>query len=230
MTRTAILLHNMHPEAKGWEENMWGIPAEDKLGRIPKALSLLRQFEAEALFFGGGGMLHPKTSEDVAEKLFSYIKNRWNRLKEFSEFQGQNLEHLYERFMRVSDLSLRSSSTREEVASAFLRCEQRGFSQLILVSSPSHSPRCLRDADGLRLGHPSWRSIMVIASSSDVYYQGSDAQKVVILEHPHQDEPAPELGALHNFACFIISRFLGENAEGRRRILKACESLELTES
>lgn len=225
--RTAILLHNLHPEAAGWDRIMWGIPSQNKMGRIPKALSLFHRFEAELLLFGGGGMRHPLNGEDLAGELASYMENCWNNYEEFSEFQGCHLGNLHKRFLAALDLSLRSSTTREEVAGALSICEKRGIDHLILVSSPSHSPRCLRDADGLRLENPAWQHITVMAISSDVYFDGGSADKTVILEQPYRTDSPTELHGFHRFALFITQRFLGETAEGKRRILAACESLEL---
>lgn len=225
--RTAILLHNLHPLAKEWHNDMWGNPSEKKLGRVPKALGLLRQFEAELLIIGGASIEHPETGMNLAEHLARYIERRWDELVLFEEFAGWHLTNLNDRFASARDVSLCANNTREEIAGALAMCAGRGISQLILVSSPSHTPRCLRDADSLRLENPAWRKINVLAASSDAYYEGSSPDQTVIIERPHRGDSPEELYGLHRFAHFMMKRFMGETIEGKRKIVAACESLDL---
>ena len=224
--RTAILLHNLHPLAKEWNNDMWGDPSAKKLGRIPKALALLRQFEAELLIMGGASIEHPESGMNLAEHLARYIERRWDELSLFEEFAGWHLTNLNDRFASARDVSLSANNTREEIAGALGMCAVRGINQLVLVSSPSHTPRCLRDADSLRLENPAWRRIDVLAASSDAYYAGGDADQTVIIERPHRGDSPEELHALHQFAHFMMKRFMGETIEGKRKIVDACHSID----
>ena len=52
--KTAILIHGRHLQTNGWEDIMWGDPANGRLGQIPKALELVNDMQADLIYWGTG--------------------------------------------------------------------------------------------------------------------------------------------------------------------------------
>lgn len=193
--KTGILVHGYNLNAERWESVAWGEPP-DRAGRVPMGVFVALCEQAEVMVFGSGasrkdGLLESETTARL-------LRERFDELAGFSIFE----KHLPE--TRKPDAALRykqciecilhldtvSRNTREEIAHAGRVFLDRGVERVILVSSPTHLPRCLRDACTIfeedrelaRLRH----SLYAVPSATG--YVGYTAADVAIFEPPHRPD------------------------------------------
>lgn len=115
---------------------------------------------------------------------FHFIK----RFDYFSRFTDIELDNLKKSIELLSTTENSSYNTMSELEACLTCFEKEEIDILVLVSSPTHAPRCLRDccnilskrkAQGL-----SW-SPTVMMCPSDTCYDSFSTEDVVIFEPPH---------------------------------------------
>ncbi len=193
--KTGILVHGFNLNAERWESVAWGEPP-DQAGRVPMGVFVALSEQADVMVFGSGASTRDGLLE--SEATARLMRDRFDELAGFSIFES------YLPVMKKSDTSCRyrqriesilhldtvSRNTREEIAHAGRIFVDQGVERVILVSSPTHLPRCLRDActiyevDGelSRLRHG------LYAAPSVTGYAGHTAADVVIFEPPHRPD------------------------------------------
>ena len=142
-----VVVHGYHCSALHWEEVVWGDQASQKLGRLPHAALLAWEGRDELVaFICGTGSSRDASGRLEADALVDLLFARLSQLREFDCFEHVDLDHL-ERLLRrtvVADTS--SFNTEQECTAALSRLQRDGVRRAVLVSSPTHAPRCLRDA------------------------------------------------------------------------------------
>eukprot|EP00752_Nemacystus_decipiens_P008617 g7696.t1 len=134
---------------------MWGNEEQQQLGRLPHGARLAWEENACVVVLGTGA----SERDGVVEGRYAleYLKSNWDRLREFGEaFSGVDIDEMRRVVQPVLVAEVRSQNTREELLEAGRIFRKENCDRIILVSSPTHLPRCLRDACSLWLDpqHP----------------------------------------------------------------------------
>jgi hypothetical protein len=199
-----VLVHGPHLQAEGWLELAWGIPPLH-MGRIPKAIQVLWKRRASremgALYFGTGASERDGVKE--AECMFNLLLERKAQLNQFDalrSFGGLDISYLPDgpvlyvgNQARAIIVDTVPQNTREEILSAADHFLQIGVDEMVLVSSATHMPRCLRDAlaalnDPVHEGKYRRLAQNLYAAPADTCYAGADFESTVIFEAPHRGD------------------------------------------
>ncbi|MDE2846840.1 MAG: YdcF family protein [Gemmatimonadota bacterium] len=199
--KTGILVHGYNLHAGQWEDVTWGAPPE-RIGRVPMGVLVALSEQADVMVFGSGasdkdGMLE---SEATARLLWE----RFDELAGFAVFKGWETEltrtpaasRFRQRIESILHLDRASKNTRDEIAYAGRVFVDRDVERVILVSSPTHLPRCLRDACAIygEDGDMSGLLRELYAAPSVTGYPRYTADDVAIFEPPHRpDRPGADL-------------------------------------
>lgn len=192
--KTGILIHGYNLHAGQWEDVAWGVPPE-RIGRVPMGVLVALREQADVMVFGSGasekdGMLE---SEATARLLWE----RFDELAEFSvfvdwktELTGPSAAGLRQRIESILYLDRESKNTRDEIGHAGRVFIDRGVERVILVSSPTHLPRCLRDACVIYGEEWGGSGLLrdLYAAPSVTGYPGYTADDVAIFEPPHRPD------------------------------------------
>lgn len=192
--RTGVLVHGCHCGAAEWERVVYGDPAAGLLGRIPTALLAAAQCDATTLIFGTGASTHENGLAE-AEATLALARERCPLLsRDFPDhFAHVDLERLG-RLLERAIADTRSSSTTTELREAAARFRRLGCTRLLLVSSPTHLPRVLRDAPSALQAEGLWPlppGGLLMGVPSDTAYAGAGdvAADVAVVEPPHLPRP-----------------------------------------
>ena len=199
--KTGILVHGYNLHAGQWEDVTWGAPPE-RIGRVPMGVLVALSEQADVMVFGSGasekdGMLE---SEATARLLWE----RFGELAGFAVFKGWENEltrptgadRFRQRIESILHLDRASKNTRDEIAHAGRVFVDRNVERVVLVSSPTHLPRCLRDACAIygEDGDLSGLLRELYAAPSVTGYPGYTADDVAIFEPPHRpDRPGADM-------------------------------------
>lgn len=193
--RTGILVHGYNLHADRWASVAWGEP-RDRVGRVPMGVFVALCEQADVMVFGSGASR--KNGRMESEETERLLWERFDELADFSIFENyppgvKNPDAICryrDKIKSILRLDTASQNTREEIVHAGRVFVDSGVERIILVSSPTHLPRCLRDActifeaDGAlsRLRHG------LLAAPSVTGYAGHTAADVVIFEPPHRPD------------------------------------------
>eukprot|EP00903_Cladosiphon_okamuranus_P010536 g9966.t1 len=150
--RTGVLIHGCHLGAKGWRSVMWGNEEKQQLGRLPHGARLAWEENACVVVLGTGA----SELDGVVEGRYAleYLKRNWGRLREFDKaFAGVDLDEMSNAVEPLLVAEVRSQNTWQELKEAGRIFRKEKCDRVILVSSPTHLPRCLRDACSLWLDY-----------------------------------------------------------------------------
>ena len=221
--KMGILVHGCHLQADGWEHIVWGVPPA-QLGRIPHAALLAweeRQTLAAVCF--GTGASQTARGELEGDYTLRMLFERLPRLSEFDAFAKVPLDKLEQLLRRTASAETVSKNTVEEVREGLQRFADAGCRRAVLVSSPTHLPRCLACACTVEEEHPGLFTGSVWASPSDTSYKDSSAGDVVVVEPPHRGDRDKELDALPFHA--MVKRSYRVQGEQRVAFLQRFEAL-----
>ncbi|CAN0347888.1 unnamed protein product [Ascophyllum nodosum] len=231
--RTGVLIHGCHLEAKGWRSIMWGDEEHQRIGRLPHGARLAWQERAVLVVIGSGASEKAGVSE--ARFALGYLTSNWEELGKFKRAFGEiNLEKMRAAVEPALVAEVRSKNTRQELVEAGRLFRKERCDRVILVSSPTHLPRCLRDACSLWLEpHSSslndkegddeddwrqrWRPV-VLASPSDTSFVDFGPNDVAIVEPPHR----PAGGFLETVAL-SSARMLDQSTQDAAKIAEDVE-------
>lgn len=223
---TGILVHGCHLEADGWEAIVWGDPARNLLGRLPHA-ALLAWEERHSLrrVVCGTGASQAADGRTEAEVTIDLLWSRFDRLAEFDAFRSVDLAALCRLLRAVVRAETRSQNTAEEVTSALGAFRSEGVRKAILVSSPTHLPRCLACAGRVAEENPGLYDGAVWASPSGTGYQNSQAADLVVVEPPHRGDRDRTLDALPQLHALVRRSFAIGAPQDRARFLVRLDAL-----
>lgn len=184
--KTAILVHGCHLDADNWEHIIWGEVSSQRLGRVPHAILLAVKEDASLVVFGTGGSQRGGLKE--GDFTLRYMRRNLPRMYTFDKFRNAGLDvpSLAVRMEEISVCETDSRNTVEELTQAFRLFARAAIRRVILVSSGTHLPRCLRDALVVmeRLNfHPT-----LMASPCDTCYEGCGPGDVVVIEPGHRGD------------------------------------------
>ena len=218
-----ILVHGCHLQADEWEHIVWGQPP-DQLGRLPHA-ALLAWEERKALAcvcFGTGAS---QTDDGVLEgdHTLALLLERLPRLAEFDAFEGVDLKELEVLLRRSCVAETASQNTVEEVRAGLTLFASKGCRRAVLVSSPTHLPRCLACACQVEEREPNLFGGSVWASPCDTSYAGFSGADVVVVEPPHRGDRDKALDDLPFHS--MVRRSYKVEGERRSQFLKEFDAL-----
>lgn len=218
-----ILVHGCHLEADGWEHIVWGEPPH-QLGRLPHA-ALLAWEERHSLkcVTIGTGASHTAAGEAEGEYMLRVLLERMHTLPEFHAFRGIPIARLEDLLRNVASAETKSQNTTEEVSEGLMRLAQAGCKRAVLVSSPTHLPRCLACACVVEEREPGLFCGSVWASPCDTSYASASASDVVVVEPPHRGDRDKGLDDLpfHD----MVKRSYKVPASKKRDFLKRFDAL-----
>jgi len=184
--KCGILVHGCHLEAFDWRGIMWGNPP-DELGRIPRAVIVALQEKASLMLFGTGAS--QRNGKPEGEFTRDYMLENFFKLDRFAGFTGIDLGQVRARIEAIALADCTSRNTREEMEAAGRIFIEKGIDRVVLVSSPTHISRCIRDALTV-FQEPAFRKLKdnLFATASDTSYLGGRAEDVAIFEPPHRGD------------------------------------------
>lgn len=193
--KTGILVHGYNLHAGQWEDVTWGTPPE-RIGRVPMGVLVAQSEQADVMVFGSGASEKDGLLE--SEAATRLLWERFDELAGFAVFKGWETEltrppaasRFRQRIESILHLDRTSKNTRDEIAHAGRVFIDRDVERVILVSSPTHLPRCLRDACAIygEDGDLSGLLRELYAAPSITGYPGYTAEDVAIFEPPHRPD------------------------------------------
>jgi len=201
---TGIIVHGCHLHTDGWERIVFGDPSTQELGRVSQAALLMLEEDPVCVVFGTGGS--EKDGKREGDFTRDYLLENFQRLALFNVFAGIDLGRL-ERLMRERSVAETTSrNTVEELERGADILREHRIERLILVSSPTHLPRCLRDAcvvyGTARSERFPWAARLLVCPSG-TSYTGAKPEDVAVVEPPHRGDrdrnlDRPMLGGIIN--------------------------------
>lgn len=204
--KTGVLVHGCNLLIENWRHVAWGDPP-DRLGRIPQGIMVAAEHDAEAIVFGTGASSKTfrlgdsdKTGKELLEADYSleYLITHFASLAKFEPIvkripqlaDANEIEQFKEKILQRVVIDNESQNTVEEIRHAGRIFVERGIERVILVSSPSHVVRCLRDAAAIYQNDPQFGSLAneIYACPSTTCYEGTTAGDVVVIEPPHRPD------------------------------------------
>ena len=196
--KTGALVHVYHLETVGWEDLMWGVPDEDRLGSLPMLVWLLLTEPADTpittVTIGCGPSVKAGLSESEYSKKF--LLDRFDRLSEFprlapllKQLSHQERMALRERLKAIMPME-EIRGTIEEVAAAARMFSETKADRDIQIAAATHAPRCLQQQAMARLkglipSHQQW-----FVMPTDMCFLGTVPDETVVIEPPHRADRA----------------------------------------
>jgi hypothetical protein len=198
MTKVGILVHCRHLETDGWEELVFGLPAEDKLGdhaALARAvLTMGADEELACVVFGRG----PSWRDGLDEGAYSrkYLLDNLERLREFSR-----LAPLFERLSSEQHAAFRQKmeqiivtheikNTVAEVETASGIFAEHGVEKVIQIAAGSHAPRCIKEQVVARSHGKIDKNQQWFTVATDMTYHNTKFEDVCVIEPLHRrDQP-----------------------------------------
>lgn len=224
--KTGILVHGYNLFADGWDSVAWGVPP-DQIGRVPMGVYLALTEHAEVLVFGSGAST--KNGFLESEATAHLMRGRFDSLNCYSLF-GKGLPEMKhpdfvlqqkQRIESILHLDKYSRNTKEEIEHAGRVFIDHNVDRVILVSSPTHLPRCLRDACTIFEGTGDLAKLRngLYAAPSVTGYPGRATQEVTIFEPPHRpDRSTTDVAS-------VVARVHDIPESGRERFVKRLDQL-----
>lgn len=150
--KTGVLCHGCHLQADEWERVVWGDPASGSLGRVPATLRIAQQEQACAIVFGTGASKDPQTGELESVRTLALARERCANgglRRDFPSSFDSRSAALSAAQLDSVRTDTKSLDTRSELREAAKIFKELGVTRVVLVSSPTHLPRCLRDAEAI---------------------------------------------------------------------------------
>lgn len=194
--KTGVLLHVYHLDTLGWEELVWGVPEEDRLGSGPVLAWLMLTEPKDApiasIVIGCG----PSEREGLTESEYTkkYLLDHFDELEKFPRLAtlmkdiGIGGRKKLRQRLEATMLMPLIRGTIEEVAKAAEMLQD--VDRVIQIAGASHAPRCAQIQATARLEGriPAWQQWLVMPS--DICFNGSRPDETVVIEPPHRGDYA----------------------------------------
>jgi hypothetical protein len=216
--KVGILIHSHLLSAKAWKDIWFGQPPY-KLGRAAKGVLLALEEKATLVFFGTGAS--KKDGMIEGEYTRHYLLEHFFELGKFEAFKRIDLLKAKKFIEKISVSETKSQNTMEEIEAAGRYFKRAGVETVILVSSPTHISRCIKDACIVFNKIKELKSYAqnVFATPSDVSYFGVGPEDVAIVEPPHRTD------RLMDNLNILVNKIIKLPADKRKKITKKIESL-----
>ncbi|HTJ73487.1 MAG TPA: hypothetical protein VL481_02765 [Verrucomicrobiae bacterium] len=192
MTKVGILVHCRHLETVAWEELVYGIPAEDKLGDLATLarviLTLEPTEEVSAIVIGRGPSWKDGLNEGEYTKQF--LIDHLNDLQNFPRLKpllrdGQRVE-VFEKLAKEIIVTSEVKNTVAEMGMAARLFTERGIEKVIQITAASHAPRCIKEqavarSHGVISKNQLWQTV-----ATDMAYHDTKPEDVAVIEPLHR--------------------------------------------
>ncbi len=204
--KTGVLVHGCNLNIENWRSVAWGEPPHH-LGRIPMGFLVAEEHDASVVVFGTGASRKEfrfgdltKDRPVLTEADFSlhYLRTHFHQLVQFTEIKqrvnwlcdDRQYSAKRQAFLDRIIADNVSLNTFEEICNAGKIFSEQQIDRVILVSSPSHIVRCLRDASAIYHSDSAFKRfrLNLFASPSITCYEGTSAADVVVVEPPHRPD------------------------------------------
>ena len=182
MSSVAVLIHGCHLRAETWQNIVFGNDKE--LGRVPTALQIAVSEKADLIFWGSGAS---ETVDGIKESQYIFDQTLGPELQNLARRVDRQPVELITYLKRVSHIDLVTQNTADEIRVAAELCAKQNISKLILVSSPTHLPRCIKEACMYRNKHPELK-LTFYGTPSDTCFAHATPSDTVIVEPPHRGD------------------------------------------
>ena len=203
--RTGILVHGCNLHAENWRHLVWG-QAPGMMGRVPQALLSAVLLDAAVVVFGTGASrkrYHFPGSPDTGKMLLeaeytkAFLDGHFDELLSFKAWSDYcpvdnqaDWDSLKRHLSQNIRLDIESDDTRGELERAGEIFLEHDCNRVVLVSSPTHLVRVLRDAACVYRTDRRFERFQdnLSAMPSATSYEGFDASDVVVVEPPHRPD------------------------------------------
>lgn len=204
--KTGVLVHGCNLLIENWRHVAWGDPP-DQLGRIPQGVLVAMEHDASTIVFGTGASSKTfrlgdsdKQDQELLEADYSleYLRSHFASLTKFRPIAQRfpnlttenGVDEARENLLGRIVIDTDSQNTVEEIRNAGEIFLEHDIDRVILVSSPSHVVRCLRDAISIFHSEPKFARFAneIYACPSMTCYEGTSAGDVVVVEPPHRPD------------------------------------------
>lgn len=198
MTKVGILVHCRHLETVAWEELVYGIPADDKLGDLAVLarviLTLEPTEEVACIVIGRGPSWKDGLNEGEYTKQFLLAHLRslrdFPRLKplldKLSSEQMQAFGKLAEEIIITPEIK----NTVAEVETAAKLFAEKGVEKVVQICAASHASRCIKEQAVARSHGAIDKNQLWQTVASDMAYHNTKPEDVAVIEPLHRrDQP-----------------------------------------
>lgn len=202
---TGVLVHGCNLQAENWRHLAWGSAPGD-MGRIPQGLFAALTMEASVIVFGTGASRKqynfpgsPQTGKMLleAEYTLAFLESHFDELMAFKAWadvcpasDSYQWNELKDSLRARIVLDTHSNNTVGELRAAGEIFLQHGCQRIVMISSPTHLVRVLRDASKVFQNDRRYESFQdnLLAMPSATSYEGFTAADVVVVEPPHRPD------------------------------------------
>lgn len=198
MTKVGILVHCRHLETVAWEELVYGIPAEDKLGDLAVLarviLTLEPTEEVACIVIGRGPSWKDGLDEGEYTKQFllAHLRNLrdFPRLKPFLDKLSSEQMQAFEKLAEEIIITPEIKNTVAEVETAAKLFAEKGVEKVVQICAASHASRCIKEqavarSHGAINKNQLWQTV-----ASDIAYHDTKPEDVAVIEPLHRrDQP-----------------------------------------
>jgi hypothetical protein len=184
--RKAVIVMGYNIEESNFENVVWGKPPLFP-GRLVKGAAVFLEEKADIFFITGCGEREKKEGVEIMRDM---LFDRVDRLESFTKFAVfQNHSYLSILKMLESAILLerrkpgeRIQTTSKTMQNLRLPLLSTGVEKIIIVSSPDHVSRCIRDAQ-IFWGETKLIDHLSVTSSATMYSKGdAKMENVVVIE------------------------------------------------
>lgn len=145
-SKKGVLMLGYNTSEPNWEETIWGFPP-DRPGRVVKTAAVILSENPDIAVISGG--LGQKEGKSEAWWAKQRLYDGLDKLKEFTiypVFQKFPPKEIEERLNKVLKLEEKARNTAENIIYSGPILKEAGVEEAIIVTSPDHISRGLRDA------------------------------------------------------------------------------------
>lgn len=145
-TKIGLLILSYNINEPNWRQTVWGTPP-DKPGRLVKAAAVMMEEDADMVVITGGA--GQKEGKSEAQWMKDRLYRGLEELKEFTVYpvlQKFSPEEIREKLDRALKLEETAKNTTENMSKTGAMFRNTGVERVIIVTSPDHISRALRDA------------------------------------------------------------------------------------
>jgi hypothetical protein len=198
MTKVGILVHCRHLETVAWEDLVFGIPSEDKLGDLAMLVQVLLRLEPteelESIVIGCGPSYRDGLNEGEYTKKF-WLDN-FSRLREFPQLQpllnsmGKEQMSALRSAVEGVVVTHEIKNTVAEIETTAALFAEKNIQKVVQICAASHASRCIKEqsvarSQGMISKRQLWQTV-----ATDMAYHGTKPEDVAVIEPLHRrDQP-----------------------------------------
>jgi hypothetical protein len=196
MTKVGILVHCRHLETVAWDELVYGIPAEDKLGDLATLARVVLTLEptekVEAIVIGRGPSWKDGLNEGEYTKQF--LINHFEELRVFPRLQpllnDSERVQAFEKLVKEIIVTPEIKNTVAEVETAAKLFAEKGVEKVVQICAASHASRCIKEqavarSHGAINKNQLWQTV-----ATDMTYHNTKPEDIAVIEPLHRrDQP-----------------------------------------